>query len=100
MSDQAKVSQLADQAAYQGSVLLKLLLFTLALAVAPLSSYYLSLTYLWNGNTTFAAITAIVAANIVLVAYIIVSLIEERKGNEGQVSKPKEAGDSETKKTK
>ena len=31
------------------------------------------------GNSTYAAITAIVAANAVLVAYIVMSLREERK---------------------
>ena len=34
---------------------------------------------LYLGNSTYAAITAIVAANAVLVAYIAVSLQEERK---------------------
>lgn len=45
------------------------------------------------GNATFAAITAVVAANIVLVAYIITSVLEDRKHN---ATKP----EAESKKTR
>ncbi|KZW03713.1 hypothetical protein EXIGLDRAFT_715785 [Exidia glandulosa HHB12029] len=62
-----------------GNVLAKLLGFSLALAVAPIGSYYLSLTYLWNGNATWAAITAVVAANLVFVAFIYVALQDDRR---------------------
>ena len=41
------------------------------------------------GNSTFAAITAIVAANIVLVAYIISSLRDDQA--EREVGKPAES---------
>ncbi|KIP12676.1 hypothetical protein PHLGIDRAFT_17491 [Phlebiopsis gigantea 11061_1 CR5-6] len=85
-----------SQTSDQGGVLLKLILFTAALAIAPLSSYFLSQQYLWNGNSTYAAITAIVAANAVFVAYIFVSLREERK-----LTRTTPKGDvKETKKTK
>lgn len=35
------------------------------------------------GNSTYSAITAIVAANIVLVAYIVLSLLEDKQEREG-----------------
>lgn len=76
-------------------VLVKLVIFSLALGIAPLSSYFASEKYLWNGrshssgdftfwhlhagNSTYAAVTAIVAANIVLVAYIVMSVMEENR---------------------
>ncbi len=51
------------------------------------------------GNTTWAAITAVVAANIVLVAYIMVSMREEKQA--ASVAKAKAGGKAkpETKKT-
>ncbi|KAK7695484.1 hypothetical protein QCA50_000120 [Cerrena zonata] len=78
MSAQAAVSKQTEQAAYNGGVLAKLLIFSFSLAVVPLTSYFLSEKYIWNGNSTFAAITAIVAANIVLVLYIIISVLEDK----------------------
>ncbi|KZT12806.1 uncharacterized protein LAESUDRAFT_16935 [Laetiporus sulphureus 93-53] len=79
MSEQAASTQIADQTASQSGVLAKLLIFSAALAVAPIASYFLSKDYLWDGNTTLAAVTAIVTANVVLVAYIIMSVREERQ---------------------
>ncbi|KAF8165458.1 hypothetical protein B0H34DRAFT_689280 [Crassisporium funariophilum] len=78
MSDQAAISKVnADGAA--GGVLFKLIVFSLSLGLVPIASYFLSAKYVWDGNTTFAAITAIVAANVVLVAYIITAVMEDQK---------------------
>ena len=77
-------------------VLAKLITFALALGTVPISSYFLSRDYLWGGmcsqiifcvllnlvctgNTIYAAITAIVSANLVLIAYIIESVREESR---------------------
>ncbi|KAG8923235.1 hypothetical protein FRC02_011277 [Tulasnella sp. 418] len=69
-------------------VLGQLAFFTLFLAIAPISSYFLSEKYIWNGNSTYAAITAIVAANAVLLTYIIRSIIEDKRDQEAaQLSK-------------
>lgn len=35
---------------------------------------------LLSGNSTYAAITAVILANVVLVAYIISSILEDQKG--------------------
>ncbi|CCM04820.1 uncharacterized protein FIBRA_07013 [Fibroporia radiculosa] len=80
MSEQTKVGASAAQAVEQGGIFAKLLVFAALLAIAPIASYFLSKDYLWDGNTVFAAITAIIAANAVLIGYIIVSIREERLG--------------------
>ncbi|RPD67056.1 hypothetical protein L226DRAFT_565811 [Lentinus tigrinus ALCF2SS1-7] len=80
MSGQAAPGKLiAQQAEQQGGVLAKLVIFALALGFVPISSYFLSRDYLWAGNTIYAAITAIISANLVLVAYIIESVREESR---------------------
>ncbi|KAF8913793.1 hypothetical protein CPB84DRAFT_1840591 [Gymnopilus junonius] len=91
MSEQVAIGKInADSAA--GGVLFKLILFSMSLGVMPLTSYYASLKYLWNGNATLAAITAVVAANIVLVAYIISSVWEDNKTT--SAASPKEKIDT------
>jgi len=77
MSEQVAMSKAnADMA--QGGVLVKLIIFSVTLGVLPIGSYFLSLKYVWKENSTFAAITAIVAANVVLVIYIITAVLEDR----------------------
>ncbi|KAI0638290.1 hypothetical protein C8Q77DRAFT_1153954 [Trametes polyzona] len=80
MSEQAAVGKLTAQTAEQsGGVLAKLIIFALSLGILPLSSYFLSRDYLWDGNTIYAAITAIVAANLILVLYIFEAMREEAR---------------------
>ncbi|KAM6495988.1 hypothetical protein JOM56_008694 [Amanita muscaria] len=81
MSEKSAPSQITAQAA-SGAVLVKLAVFSLSLGVVPIASYFGSLKYVWNGNATYAAITAIVAANLVLVSYIISSVMDDRGSNE------------------
>ncbi|KAJ1308723.1 hypothetical protein OPQ81_004414 [Rhizoctonia solani] len=68
----------AIENAADSAVLFKLSGFSIALAVVPLSSYFLSMKYLWSGNSTYAALTAIVSANVVLIAYILLSISDDR----------------------
>ncbi|KAF8505577.1 hypothetical protein F5888DRAFT_1650185 [Russula emetica] len=70
-------------------VLLKLVLFSLSLGIVPITSYFASEKYIWNGNSTFAAITAVVAANVVLVAYIVSSVRDDQV--EREAAKPLES---------
>lgn len=51
------------------------------------------------GNTTWAAITAVAAANIVLVAYIIISMREEKQVASAAKAKAGGKAGPETKKT-
>ncbi|KAI0832531.1 hypothetical protein BC628DRAFT_1414821 [Trametes gibbosa] len=79
MSEQAAAGKLVAQGDQSGGVLVKLIIFALSLGIVPLSSYFLSRDYLWDGNTIYAAITAIVAANTVLVLYIVEAMREESR---------------------
>lgn len=59
--------------------MIKFFLFSTAMIIVPISSYYLSLRYVFKqNNTTFAAIVAVSMTNIVLIGYIILALIEEK----------------------
>lgn len=60
------------------SVLSKLLFFSAAMVVLPLSAYYLSLEYLFEGyKTSYAAITAAITANVVVIGYVITAFLED-----------------------
>ncbi|KAF9075947.1 hypothetical protein BDP27DRAFT_1314782 [Rhodocollybia butyracea] len=78
MSDQAAVGKLNTNVASSGT-LFKLVAFSLSLGIVPLASYYASLHFVWDGNSTFAAITAVFAANLVLVIYIVLSILDDRQ---------------------
>jgi len=89
MSTRTVSSGTPPQTFEPGGVLLKLIIFSLSLGIVPIASYFASEKYIWGGNSTFAAITAIVAANIVLVAYIISSLRDDQA--EREAGKPVES---------
>jgi len=89
MSARTVTSDVPPQTFEQGGVLLKLIIFSLSLGIVPIASYFASEKYIWDGNSTFAAITAIIAANIVLVTYIISSLRDDRA--EREAGKPMES---------
>ncbi|KAJ3552716.1 hypothetical protein NM688_g4008 [Phlebia brevispora] len=99
MSEQTKVANVTAQTAEQSGVLAKLLALTLSLAFAPITCYYISRDYVWSGNGTFAAITAVLAANLVLAVYIVLSMREERQSTEASQPKSDSAAKVETKKT-
>ncbi|EMD40626.1 hypothetical protein CERSUDRAFT_148835 [Gelatoporia subvermispora B] len=92
MSEQVVASKLTAQAAAQGNALIKLLVFSLALAIVPISSYFLSRDYVWGGNTTWAAFTAAGSAQLILVAFIVVSVLEDqRERSEVEATKAKKS---------
>jgi len=78
MSAQVAVGKLNEDAA-SSAQLAKLVFFSLSLGIIPITSYFGSLKYLWNGNATYAALTAVVGANVVLVAYIITSILDDKR---------------------
>ncbi|TFY83829.1 hypothetical protein EWM64_g196 [Hericium alpestre] len=93
MSAQASVSRRIAEHNVESGVLIKLVVFSISLGVVPLGSYFFTEKYVWNGNSTYAAITAIISANIVLVSYIILSLLEDREERKiitGEIEKDKE----------
>ncbi|KAF8076269.1 hypothetical protein FPV67DRAFT_407039 [Lyophyllum atratum] len=77
MTEQVAIGKATELTAAR-SVLIKLVLFSISLGLVPISGYFASQKYLWNGNSTYAAITAVVSANLVLVAYIISSVLEDK----------------------
>ncbi|KAI9317763.1 hypothetical protein BX666DRAFT_2027029 [Dichotomocladium elegans] len=66
-------------AAVSITVVVKLLAFTIAMIVLPIGSYYATLNRLFDGNGIYAAVTAAVVANLVVVAYIITAVLEGRE---------------------
>jgi len=63
----------------QWSTLVKLSTFSLSLAVVPIASYFLTLQYVWAGNATASALFAVFTANLIIVAFVVVSVQEENK---------------------
>ncbi|GHJ87349.1 hypothetical protein NliqN6_3751 [Naganishia liquefaciens] len=62
---------------FQRNVLAKLLVFAVLVAVVPIATYFITIDRLWHGSTTWAAISAVFAANLVLVSYVIVAFRED-----------------------
>ncbi|KAH0293581.1 hypothetical protein M436DRAFT_35232 [Aureobasidium namibiae CBS 147.97] len=58
-------------------VIVKLLLFTFAMIILPISSYFITLNTIYSGNSTFAGATAAIIANVVLIGYVIVAMRED-----------------------
>ncbi|OXG84280.1 vacuolar ATPase assembly integral membrane protein VMA21 [Cryptococcus neoformans Gb118] len=71
------------------AVLYKLVLFALLMAVVPIATYFGTLNYLWDGSTTFAAISAIAAANLILVGYVVVAFREDAASRTGPLPEKK-----------
>lgn len=71
------------------AVLYKLVLFALLMAVVPIGTYFSTLNYLWDGSTTFAAISAIAAANLILVGYVVVAFREDAASRTGPLPEKK-----------
>ncbi|KAI9635739.1 VMA21-like domain-containing protein [Dioszegia hungarica] len=81
MVNAVATGKMAPQQGVQPAVLYKLILFAILMAVVPIGTYFGSLNYMWNGSTTYSAISAVVTANIVLVGYVVVAFEEEAAYN-------------------
>lgn len=68
---------------YSRSVALKLIGFTLALFGLPILAYFWTLNKLYDGNTSYAAITAVLAANFVLAVFLIAAFNEGAEDGKG-----------------
>jgi len=79
----------AENAAASTRALTKLSLFAVGMALLPLTSYFVSLKYLFENNTTIAAISAVVVANVVLVGFIVVAIREEQEDGKMVVGEDK-----------
>ncbi|KAJ3413080.1 vacuolar ATPase assembly integral membrane protein vma21 [Chytridiales sp. JEL 0842] len=70
-------------------VMLKLGLFTLLMFTLPIGLYFYSLEYLFKGNTTYSAIVAVVAANAVLISYVITAFVEDQGDQQAEADAKK-----------
>jgi len=62
----------------KAGVVFRLVTFAVALALVPLSTFFGTKNYIFNDNSTYAAIAAVAAANVVLITYIVQSVLEDR----------------------
>ncbi|KZZ86641.1 Vacuolar ATPase assembly integral membrane protein VMA21-like domain protein [Ascosphaera apis ARSEF 7405] len=87
--DSSSVSDISP--AVPVDVIYKLLGFTIAMFLSPLVVYFFSRDLIFGGNATFAGGAAAVAANVVLVAYLIVAWKDDKEEREhmtaGQIKK-------------
>ncbi|KAJ1644254.1 hypothetical protein LPJ64_004057 [Coemansia asiatica] len=78
-SEQETADQREDSAMpnVPSDVVRKLVSFSLLLLVAPILSYFVSLKYIFVGATASSAIVAVIAANLVLAAFVYSAWNEE-----------------------
>ncbi|EJT47709.1 hypothetical protein A1Q2_04288 [Trichosporon asahii var. asahii CBS 8904] len=67
-----------QQGGVPNDVLYKLVVFALLTAIVPVTAYFGSVRYLFDGNTQYAALLAVLSANIVLFSYVYVAFREEK----------------------
>ncbi|KAJ3152166.1 vacuolar ATPase assembly integral membrane protein vma21 [Geranomyces variabilis] len=63
-------------------VLAKLIIFSILLFALPIATYFASLDRLFSGNQNYSAIAAVVVANCVVFAYVLVAILEDQGGDE------------------
>ncbi|EOR03602.1 hypothetical protein E3P92_02194 [Wallemia ichthyophaga] len=73
-------SQAKSNEAVTRSSMSKLIAFSLALVLLPISVYFVSLNRIFTGNSTYAAITAAITANVVLISYVAMAILEDDSG--------------------
>ncbi|KAG5518908.1 hypothetical protein PMAC_002439 [Pneumocystis sp. 'macacae'] len=77
-----------DKTTKRSNALVKFFLFSTAMVIVPISSYYLSLKYVFDyDKTTYAAIIAVLMANTVLIGYIVLALIEDKSDRDREIGK-------------
>ncbi|KAK7202419.1 vacuolar ATPase assembly integral membrane protein VMA21 [Myxozyma melibiosi] len=73
-----------------GSVIRALAMFTTAMVIAPLFSFYFCVNYVFDGNSQWAGLVAAIVANVVVLGYVVFAWKEDSntfKANEGEESK-------------
>ncbi|KAG9072208.1 vacuolar ATPase assembly integral membrane protein vma21 [Linnemannia hyalina] len=68
------------------STLAKLAFFTVAMIVFPIATYFLTVDQYFGGNATYAGISAAVMANVILIAYVAVAVMEDSQAGPAPVS--------------
>ncbi|KAI8914905.1 hypothetical protein DFJ77DRAFT_510886 [Powellomyces hirtus] len=82
----------ASRPVIPGAVLAKLILFSVLLFVLPIGTYFATLDRLFGGNPNYSAIAAVVVANLVVVAYVVVAFLEDQgEAEQGTLNVPEPA---------
>ncbi|CAO3562998.1 unnamed protein product [Mortierella alpina] len=68
------------------STIAKLAFFTIAMICIPIGTYFVSVDRYFDGNATYAGISAAVMANVVLFAYVAVAVMEDSQSARSPVS--------------
>ncbi|KAF2482592.1 hypothetical protein BDY17DRAFT_298775 [Neohortaea acidophila] len=63
-------------------IITKLLAFSAALFFLPIASYFLTRDVVFKGNAAYAGGFAALVANVVLVGYIVVAFLDDKKEQE------------------
>ncbi|KAK9239242.1 hypothetical protein V1525DRAFT_56750 [Lipomyces kononenkoae] len=92
----SQAGQAASASTVPPNVIKALAIFTIAMVTAPLSSFYISLNYIFDGNRQWAGLVAALVANVVVIGYVMFAWNED--GMLSNASKSEEG--EETKKSK
>ncbi|KAG0224427.1 hypothetical protein B0O80DRAFT_282146 [Mortierella sp. GBAus27b] len=63
------------------STLVKLAFFTIAMIFFPIGTYFITVDRYFEGNATYAGISAAVMANVVLIGYVIAAILEDNQSH-------------------
>ncbi|KAF9915149.1 hypothetical protein BX616_006795 [Lobosporangium transversale] len=72
------------------STLVKLAFFTVAMIFFPIGTYFISVDRYFDGNTTYAGISAAVMANVVLFAYVVAAVLEDSQSSRPPINVKKQ----------
>ncbi|ORX54660.1 hypothetical protein BCR36DRAFT_410471 [Piromyces finnis] len=64
------------------NVLYKLIFFTILMFTLPFITYFFTIDRFFTGNTTYAALAAAFTANLIVAAYVVVAIIEDKDDDE------------------
>ncbi|GAA5973629.1 hypothetical protein JCM21900_003489 [Sporobolomyces salmonicolor] len=76
-------------------VLLKLALFTLAMVLGPIGTYYATRDWYFGSNLTGAALSAVTVANAILVGFVYMAFREDRDEQERSDTLKEQTGKKE-----
>ncbi|KAH8732744.1 hypothetical protein GQ44DRAFT_696356 [Phaeosphaeriaceae sp. PMI808] len=75
--------------AVPSSVIWKLMSFTFAMITLPISTYFFTVRFVFNGNATYAGGLAALMANVVLMAYVVMAFKDDQAEQAEEAEKAK-----------
>ncbi|TPX71712.1 hypothetical protein SpCBS45565_g00779 [Spizellomyces sp. 'palustris'] len=73
-----KVPPTPTRAVIPPAVIAKLLIFSFLLFFLPIATYFYTLRTIFNGNSNYSAMAAVIVANLVVFAYVVVAFLEDQ----------------------